>query len=287
MEDSARCCAVLVCAGLLGALAGCERGAILDFAGAGGGGGANSQGDTVLTFFGGPSPLQAVEWASDPLDPDRRVRGTLLLASASWGGEDVYLRLYRSHIEDEDAGVRAVAIRALSLHGTPDDVPVIVEQLENGNDVVREEASRALQRLHDERAIVALLRHSDIRDEDNWKVRQYSAVALGQYAERRVIDRLIDAMNDRELSVNRAAHRSLKILTGQDFGFDARAWLTWTNKAPDIFAGRSVYEYPVFFRDPNIFEQVVPWMRVPNELAASPVGMEHVVNIGDAGTGSQ
>jgi len=281
----ARCCVLSVSVSLIGALAGCERGAILDFSGENGG--ANSENTTILTMFSGPSPLQAVEWASDTQDPDRRVRGTLLLANAPWGGEDVYLRLYRSHIEDEDAGVRAVAIRALSLHGTPDDVPVIIEQLDNGNDVVREEASRALQRLHARGAIVPLLRHSDIRDEDNWKVRQYSAVALGQYAERRVIDRLIDAMNDRELSVNRAAHRSLKILTGQDFGFEARTWLAWVNDSPDVFAGRGVYEYPVFHRDPNIFEKVMPWMEVPNELAASPVGMERVVTARDGNAESQ
>ncbi|CAE7262685.1 mscS [Symbiodinium necroappetens] len=258
------------------ALGGCEQGSMLDFSGPQNT--STETNDSILTLFSGPTPVQAVQMATNTADPDERVRGTLLLANAPWGGEDVYLRLYREHMADEDAGVRAVAIRALSLHGTPDDVPAIVEQLKNGNDVVREEAARALQRIHAPEAIQPLLAASDIRQEENWKVRQYASVALGQYAERRVVDKLIDSLTDHELSVNRAALRSLRILTGQDLGFNTRAWLTWVNSSGELFAGRGVYEYPVFQREPNMFEAIVPWLEVPNEEPASPVGMERLAS---------
>ena len=255
------------------ALSGCERGAILDVSSREGGS-DGFENESVLNFFSGPTPVQAVQWATNQRDPDKRVRGILLLANAPWGGEDVYLRLYRASLDDEDAGVRAVGVRALSLHGSPEDVPRFVELLRDGNDLEREEASRGLQRLHSSDAVTALLAHADEREEENWKVRQACAVALGQYAEGRVVDRLIDALNDTELSVNRAALRSLRVLTGQDFGLDARSWLTWTGGAGDVFAGRGVYEYPVFYRDPSVIEMVVPWMEVPNEVASTPVGMD-------------
>ncbi len=255
------------------ALSGCERGAILDVSGREGAS-DGFESESVLTFFSGPTPVQAVRWATNLRDPDKRVRGILLLANAPWGGEDVYLRLYRSSLEDEDAGVRAVAVRALALHGSPEDVPRIIELLNGGNDLEREEASRGLQRLHASEAVQPLLLHADEREEENWKVRQACAVALGQYAEGRVVDRLIDSLNDTELSVNRAALRSLRVLTGQDFGLDARSWLTWAGESGDVFAGRGVYEYPIFFRDPSVIEMVVPWMEVPNEVASTPVGMD-------------
>lgn len=260
----------------LALVGGCERGSILgsSFSDSGG---ANSDTESVLELFSGPTPVDAVRWATDPVDPDKRMRGTLLLASAPWGGEDVYLRLYRSALEDEDAGVRAVAMRALALHGTPEDVPAIVEALETGNGLIREEASRALQRLHSDDAIPALLDRVDPREEENRKVRRNAAIALGQYAERRVVSGLISALDDRDLTVNRAARRSLRILTGQDFEYDPSAWLAWTRDTGDVFAARGVYEYPAFSRDASLLEMVVPWMTVPNEIASTPVGMDRRV----------
>jgi len=256
---------------------------MLDVSRSGGRGGVNGSDESVLTLFQGPTPLQAVQWATAEYDADKRVRGTLLLANAPWGGEDVYLRLYRSGLEDEDAGVRAVSIRAIAMHGSPEDVPLLIEQLQGGNDLIREEAARGLQRLHSPEAITPLLTYVDTRNESNWKVRQHAAIALGQYPERRVLDKLIDSLDERELAVNRAARRSLNILTGQDFGFDGRAWLTWSKGERDHFAGQGLYEYPVFQRDPNFFENIMPWLEVPNEIAASPVGMERVT----AGAGDQ
>lgn len=257
-------------------LSGCEKGSILDSTVSGQG--ADPETESVLQLFSGPTPVDAVRWATDPVDPDKRVRGTLLLANAPWGGEDVYLRLYRSALEDEDAGVRGVAIRALAMHGTPDDVPTIIETMEGANDLVREEGVRALQRLHNEVAIPVLLERLDSREEENRKVRRNAAIALGQYAQRRVISGLIGALNDRDLSVNRASRRSLRILTGQDFGLDSRAWLTWTGDSESVFAGRGVYEYPAFQRDPSVLERIVPWMVVPNEVPSTPVGMERIAS---------
>src|SRR5215470_12978135 len=41
-----------------------------------------------------PTPAQAAEWMFDPYDPDKRFRGTVLLANAPFGGTRQYVDGY-------------------------------------------------------------------------------------------------------------------------------------------------------------------------------------------------
>ncbi|MEC9374057.1 MAG: HEAT repeat domain-containing protein [Planctomycetota bacterium] len=252
--------AALACA----AISGCQGGAPKP-----------GQSESVLDLFAPPSPAEAAAWAVDPFDPDKRQRGLLLLANAPFGGENVYVRLYAVAATDEDAGVRAVAMRALSLHGGPDNVPLIAGQLTDReeSELVRREAAHALQRLHNTAAIPALIQAIDPAREEDMDVRARAARALGQYAEPRVVRSLINALNDRRLVVNQNARDSLQVLTGQDFRYNARAWTEWMNSSSDVFALRGEYEYPVFQRDPTIVEFLTPFWSPPNESPAKPVGM--------------
>ncbi|MBX3352366.1 MAG: HEAT repeat domain-containing protein [Phycisphaeraceae bacterium] len=257
-----RAAAALCAAPLL--LAGCEW---LDDARAKGG-----TGDSVLEFFQPPSPQQAIAWAADPFDADKRYRGLLLISNSGFGSDSLYVRMYEQAAADGDSGVRAMAARALGRHGGPQHTQILVGLLADDSELVRWEGARALQRVYAPQAVGALLERVAPEREISVQVRESVVVALGQYAEPRVVQALFSALNDRRLSVNMAAHRSLVILTGEDFGLETRDWIRWYNASAEPFANRGVYEYPIFHRDSEWWEYIVPWSSPPNEVAGRPAG---------------
>lgn len=257
------CALVALCAAPF-LLAGCEW---LDDARSKGG-----TGDSVLEFFQPPSPQEAIAWAADPFDADKRYRGLLLISNSGFGGDSLYVRMYEQAAADGDSGVRAMAARALGRHGGPEHASILVGLLADDSELVRWEGARALQRIYAPQAVGALLERITPERESSVQVRESVAVALGQYAESRVAQALFSALNDRRLSVNMAANRSLVILTGEDFGLETRDWIRWYNASDQPFANRGVYEYPVFHRDSQWWEYVVPWSSPPNEVAGRPAG---------------
>ncbi len=229
------------------------------------------------------TPEQAAKMAIDPYDTDLRYRGTMLLANSWFGGEPVYVELYADHLDDEDANVRVAAVRAIGIHGSPDHVPRVVELLSDPDDRVRLEAARTLQRLHNPVAVGPLI--DRIREpepprildgETDARVRAESAHALGQYADPRVLQPLIAALDDRNLAVNTAALHALRTLTGEDHGFDRRAWLRWFNQTSSPFSGRTAYIYPAFHRDRTLIEFLPFVPPPPNEPESTPVGMRPI-----------
>lgn len=236
---------------------------------------------SIFQVFAEPTPADAATWAIDKYDADKRYRGTLLLANEPFGGQPIYMELYLDNIKDPDPSVRAAATRAIGNHGSPDQVPILIERLHDSDRLVRAEAARGLQRLHNPVAIKPLLGAlREFRDatgefppEPDPDVRAEAADALGQYADNTVVQGLIQALSDSNLSVNRNTLRSLRTLTGQDFGYDRRAWLEWYKSTKDTFAARGVYTYPVFHREKN-FSEYIPFIKPPpNEPEAAPVGL--------------
>lgn len=241
---------------------------------------------SLLQVLAPPSPQYAAELALDQYDPDRRYRGTILLANMPFGGEAVYLELYQDYLDDEDPSVRSAAVRALSNHGEPEHAVLIAERLIDPARIVRLEAARGLQRLHNPAVVGRLLvaiREPDLAGgeraaEDDALVRAEAAHALGQYAESRVVQALFAAIADRSLAVNRNALQSLRTLTGQDFGYDRRAWHEWYNETDNLFAGRRAYIYPTFQRGRRWMEYVPFVPGPPNEPASTPVGMPRALD---------
>ncbi len=211
--------------------------------------------------------------AIDPYNAENRYKGTLMLANAPFAGGEVYQKLFADNIKDPDPGVRAAATRGLGLHGRPDQVPMILERLEDPDTDVRIEATRALQRLHNPDAVDGLLDHLDPAKETEPYVRAGAAEALGQYPENRVIERLIAALDDDSLAVNRSTRSSLRTLTGQDFGVDRASWQDWYKAQQRVFAAQAVYEYPVFRRSKKWYEFVPFVPPPPNEPKATPAGL--------------
>ncbi len=68
-----------------------------------------------------------------------------------------------------------------------------------------------------------------LEDEDS-TVRFKTAWALGQIDEPLAVGDLIEALNDKSSQVKSAAHKSLKKLTGEDFGRSYDKWKEWHDR---------------------------------------------------------
>lgn len=236
------------------------------------GGNFDQSSNSIMTVFAPPSPVEAVQWATDPYDAGKRQYGILLLAGAPWGGESPYVKMYAIAANDEDSAVRTAAIRALSLHGSVEHAPQLIKALTTGDPLTRREAARALQRIHSENAIEPLLDAINPSNEDEYEIRREAAVALGQYPTTRVVLSLISALSDRRLGVNDAARQSLQTITGQDFAYEIDDWVEWSSDTDDLFASGTPYEYPVFARDKTWYESLMFWYEPPNEISGRPIG---------------
>lgn len=237
---------------------------------------SNPNSESLLTLFQRPPPAQAVRWALDPHSADNRYRGISLLANAPFGGEDVYLDLFTDSARDPDSAVRAASVRGLAHHGRPEHADEIARALSDESSLVRLEAARAAQRIHNPSIVPALFGRLDAETEDEHDVRAAVAHALGQYPQRRVLDRLVGALRDPSLTVNRHAAEALTILTGQDLGIDPVAWLSFVTDAEAPFAEGSRYRYQVFQRDMRLVEYIPLYPEPPSDPAAEPVGLPRV-----------
>ena len=230
--------------------------------------------DSILgPVFKQVTPADAAAWAADPHDEDKRARGMNLLANAPFGGAEAYVKLYRERLRDTAAPVRAIACRALGMHGSTEDVARIVPLARAEEPLVRMEAVRSLQRLHNREAVKVLLERMSQDKESEPEIRAEAASALGQYAEESVMQSLIASLADPSLLVNKNAHDALRTLTGNDeLPADRKPWVDWSKTNERPFAGRRPYVFPVFSREKRWLDYVPFMPAVPNETASTPVG---------------
>lgn len=224
------------------------------------------------------TPSEAADMATDPYSAENRFKGTTLLSNADFGGSPVYLDLYLDGVDDPDPGVRTAAIRALGRHGDPEHAPLIIEGLSDENRLVRIEAARALQRVHSSDAVTPLINAVNIDNEADADVRAAAADALGQYQENRVVQALIGALRDPRLVVNNRVQKSLRTLTGQNFGIERRMWIDWYNDTKDVFAAAQPYTYPIFHRKRRPIEYLPLVPPPPNETTSTPVGLDPLLD---------
>jgi hypothetical protein len=237
--------------------------------------GCDTIGSDISAFtesFSPPTPAEAAAWAVDTNDAENQRRGIALLASAPWGGAEPYVNLYRLYIdENTDPLVKAFAIRALGRHGDAPDAPLVAKQLASTYRIVRYEAAKALQRLHDPAVANDIwLRLVDQNEEAD--VRTELAIALGQYPSDAVFQALVNALDHRELAVNWAALDSLQTLTGNDFGLNQAAWLRWKDSTQVAFLDEERFLYPTFRRHKWWLDYVLFWVPIEFEDPSMPIG---------------
>jgi hypothetical protein len=220
-----------------------------------------------------PKPSEAVRWALTSPDPDKRREGIALLSGATFGGENVYIRVYRLRADDTDATVRAASIRALGLWGKVDEVPNLLRFAHEDSGLVRWEMAQALQKIHNPLAIHTLtVMVSEDKDAD---VRMAAAIALGQYARPEVFSALVGALDDTEWGVTDAAHESLVCLTGEDFGADEGEWLKYQQShAGRLFEHQRQYVWYPFVKPRGFWDKVKFWSHPPDVPPRVPTGME-------------
>lgn len=224
-----------------------------------------------------PSPYEAAIWAADFNTPGRQRRGVVLLSNADFGGEEAYLELYRTLVEDSsDPLVQAAAIRALGRWGNGSDAKLIADQLDEDSAQVRLESAIALQRIHEPPIEDRIWRRLIMPDEEE-SIRIELAIALGQYDSDASFQALCLALDDRSLSINLAAADSLRVMTGRDFGLDAPTWLSWyrgrVSSGDDPFAGGETFLYPTFQRRIGFWESLAFWNSTTFEQPGVPRGM--------------
>jgi hypothetical protein len=227
------------------------------------------------------TPTDAALMASDQHSPDERREGITLLANSPFGGAPPYVKMYRDYVsQDSDALVRAAAIKALARYAEISDAEIIVRWLnktDSSSVQVRREAALALQRIHNPVVVGALL-HSLSDENEEPTVRTFSAIALGQYPEDRVLIGLISSLEANELTLNLAAAESLHILTGHVFGMDRLAWFGWyiveRDSGRDPFEAMTVFEYPTFRYATRWYDRFIFWEQRNEERPNVPVGLD-------------
>ena len=219
-----------------------------------------------------PKPSEAVRWVFS-YDADKRREGIALLTGAPFGGEEVYVKIYRLKLDDPDATVQAAAIRAMGLWGHVDDVPNLLRFAHHDASLVRWELAQALQKIHNPVAITALT--DVVLSDKDADVRMAAAAALGQYPSPSVFSTLVGALDDTEWGVVQAAHDSLVCLTGEDLGFESRPWLQFqSDHAGKLFEHQRQYVWYPFVKPRGFWDKVQVWSRPPDVPPRVPTGME-------------
>ena len=234
-----------------------------------------------------PSLAEASRDAFNVYDADVRRESICFLSAAPEGGQSPYVRMYRILAEDPDSSVRAAAIHALGLHGTAEDVPLILQYTQDPAPYVRGEAAQALQKLHHEKAPASLVKI--VREDEDIDARIAASSALGQYPQPHVFDTLVGALDDQDFGVVESSRRSLVTLTGQPFSFDATAWLEWSKQHPDhLFDNHKPYTWQPWPTPRSWWQRVFfpRWIPTP-PAARTPAGLSQSSDADSSSTTTQ
>ena len=237
----------------------------------------NGSGNAISNLVSPPTPSEEARNVFNVYDPDIRRRALNNLSASPFGGEGPYVRLYRLLIDDPDPTVRAAAVKALGLHGEVKDVSLINIRLEDEASMVRWEASKSLQKIHNPQAIKPLIAAMN-KDSDH-DVRMACADALGQYAQPEVFSALVAALDDSRFGVALAAQKSLTILTGAELCSEGSAWLKYREaNTSNLFANQQTYMWQPYSPPRGFVSKMQFWKKAkpakPAKPAQTPVGLD-------------
>lgn len=181
----------------------------------------------LYNYMSGNTPFDAAKGMLDPYYPDRRRQAIMYFSKRSYGRQDPYVNYYAEMARaDDDHTVRAMAIRALNRSRSSNNTALYIKALDDGNELVRLEAAKALANIPEPPALAALIKRLE-NPEEQVDVRVACADALRCYRTSQAAQALIRVLRDREFAVAWQARKSLKLMTGQDHRYNQAAWLTF------------------------------------------------------------
>lgn len=195
-----------------------------------------------------------MKMALESPQPNERRRGVVGLSESRDATTDWALKVYDTVARsDIDASVRCAALRAMERIGDPQSqatamavlqskrkptegvVPATASVRWGAARVLYAIASRSVDNTDAPPSIVAGLVDAE-QSETGPRVRLTIIDTLGFYRDRSVPPVLVDALEEEDFAVRRAAESSLVALTGVTHNYDAKAWRAWLAKTSDPFA---------------------------------------------------
>jgi HEAT repeat protein len=180
------------------------------------------------------NPEEAASNLFNVTSPDERRDAIAYLANKPYGFEPPYMKAYFLLSRDPHSMVRAQAMRALGASHKKEAIPYLINGntgktgLADSEAEVRRDAAVGLTENFDPSAIPALIDHVQKDTDDQTRVACARALKNAKTPE--VYRALIAAMDDRDAAVVYAARQALITNTGQNLGYDPKAWLNWYAK---------------------------------------------------------
>ena len=221
------------------------------------------------------------EWTKMALESERpndRRRGVVGLSESRDARADWAMKLYETVAKsDIDASVRCAAFRAMEQIADPRSQTTAIAVLESrrqpSEEIVPAPASvrwgavRTLYAIasasggaNDAPPAVVTGLIETVRSEPEQRVRLTAIDTLAYYRDRKVPPALVDALEDEDFAVRRAAESSLVALTGVTHHYDPMAWRAWLAKTSDPFA--SAGQTPEGWNEPDE-KPKWDWLQLP------------------------
>jgi HEAT repeat protein len=202
----------------------------------------------IGTLF--PDPDESAELARYGPTPQQRIDSVRALGTQAASASPDRLQaiadeLGRRIATENDPDVRVEIINTLGSIRTPLAVAIVRSGLEDKEADVRVACCEAWGRIGGDEATAALQRA--LSNDTDIDVRQAAARALGQFAAHGNVQALGMGLDDKDIAVQIIARRSLREVSGRDFGNDKRLWAEYVRGGTPEPPAKSIAEH---FRAP-------------------------------------
>lgn len=138
---------------------------------------------------------------------------------------------------EKDQLVRITIVHSLAALKGEQAQAALLASLHDKDAVVRAEICRALARLGDPASSEAIAKL--LASDSNLDVRLAAADALGHLRTSSSAQALLAALDDKDPALRHRASRSLRAITGKDYGTDFKAWQAYLSDLPEDALARS------------------------------------------------
>jgi HEAT repeat protein len=188
---------------------------------------------------------QALSLASQDQDARVRVIAMRALAASLTAKDERAFKVFQERLSDSDPMAREEAAVALGVKGVAGAVPSLTKMVEEA--MAEKKGAKwalgtvalvSMGKTQDETAVEPL--RKALHEAKDWRLRASAAVGLGRVQRNSAVPDLIDALDDKELSVKNTAYEFLRRMTSKDIDPDSKAWRAWwkTNEASYQFMDR-------------------------------------------------